>query len=194
MLVGITDERFGTVQRHTFQHDFLTHISNNTTLRVIWKKESCDSSPAPKGGGTLTAKQWMIGDRKTMSEKTRLRFRRIEAELLKAFHRGFSLLLAVFVFTLLAIVLLHLVFGTYAVGLLVIPSVVVIIEALLAALDFLFEFLAGDVTYEQAGIEPPEGTFSKNSEDSSMMDDARMFAAVLKASRKSGKSKKGDEH
>ena len=93
-----------------------------------------------------------------MSEKTRLRFRRIEAELLKAFHRGFSLLLAVF--TLLAIVLLHLVFGTYAVGLLVIPSVVVIIEALLAALDFLFEFLAGDVTYEQAGIEPPEGTFS----------------------------------
>lgn len=60
-----------------------------------------------------------------------------------------------------AIVLLHLVFGTYAVGLLVIPSVVVIIEALLAALDFLFEFLAGDVTYEQAGIEPPEGTFSK---------------------------------
>ena len=98
-----------------------------------------------------------------MSKKTRLRFRRIEAELLKAFHRGFSLLLAVFVFTLLAIVLLHLVFGTYAVGLLAIPSVVVIIEALLAALDFLFEFLAGDVTYEQAGIEPPpEGTFSKN--------------------------------
>ena len=136
----------------------------------------------------------MIGDRKTMSEKTRLRFRRIEAELLKAFHRGFSLLLAVFVFTLLAIVLLHLVFGTYAVGLLAIPSVVVIIEALLAALDFLFEFLAGDVTYEQAGIEPPEGTFSKNSEDSSAMDDARMLAAVLKASRKSGKSKKGDAH
>lgn len=129
-----------------------------------------------------------------MSEKTRLRFRRIEAELLKAFHRGFSLLLAVFVFTLLAIVLLHLVFGTYAVGLLAIPSVVVIIEALLAALDFLFEFLAGDVTYEQAGIEPPEGTFSKNSEDSSAMDDARMLAAVLKASRKSGKSKKGDAH
>lgn len=129
-----------------------------------------------------------------MSEKTRLRFRRIEAELLKAFHRGFSLLLAVFVFTLLAIVLLHLVFGTYAVGLLAIPSVVVIIEALLAALDFLFEFLAGDVTYEQAGIEPPEGTFSKNSEDSSVMDDARMLAAVLKASRKSGKSKKGDAH
>ena len=129
-----------------------------------------------------------------MSKKTRLRFRRIEAELLKAFHRGFSLLLAVFVFTLLAIVLLHLVFGTYAVWLLVIPSVVVIIEALLAALDFLFEFLAGDVTYEQAGIEPPEGTFSKNSEDSSVMDDARMFAAVLKASRKSGKSKKGDAH
>lgn len=129
-----------------------------------------------------------------MSEKTRLRFRRIEAELLKAFHRGFSLLLAVFVFTLLAIVLLHLVFGTYAVGFLVIPSVVVIIEALLAALDFLFEFLAGDVTYEQAGIEPPEGTFSKNSEDSSVVDDARMFAAVLKASRKSGKSKKGDAH
>lgn len=129
-----------------------------------------------------------------MSEKTRLRFRRIEAELLKAFHRGFSLLLAVFVFTLLAIVLLHLVFGTYAVGLLGIPSVVVIIEALLAALDFLFEFLAGDVTYEQAGIEPPEGTFSKNSEDSSVMDDARMFAAVSKASRKSGKSKKGDAH
>ena len=129
-----------------------------------------------------------------MSEKTRLRFRRIEAELLKAFHRGFSLLLAVFVFTLLAIVLLHLVFGTYAVGLLAIPSVVVIIEALLAALDFLFELLAGDVTYEQAGIEPPEGTFSKNSEDSSVIDDARMFAAVLKASRKSGKSKKGDAH
>lgn len=129
-----------------------------------------------------------------MSEKTRLRFRRIEAELLKAFHRGFSLLLAVFVFTLLAIMLLHLVFGTYAVGLLAIPSVVVIIEALLAALDFLFEFLAGDVTYEQAGIEPPEGTFSKNSEDSSVMDDARMFAAVLEASRKSGKSKKGDAH
>lgn len=129
-----------------------------------------------------------------MSKKTRLRFRRIEAELLKAFHRGFSLLLAVFVFTLLAIVLLHLVFGTYAVGLLAIPSVVVIIEALLAALDFLFEFLAGDVTYEQAGIEPPEGTFSKNSEDSSVIDDARMFAAVLKASRKSGKSKKGDAH
>lgn len=136
----------------------------------------------------------MIGDRKTMSEKTRLRFRRIEAELLKAFHRGFSLLLAVFVFTLLAIVLLHLIFGTYAVGLLVIPSVVVIIEALLAALDFLFEFLAGDVTYKQAGIEPPEGTFSKNSEDSSMMDDARMFAAVLKVPRKSGKSKKGNAH
>lgn len=35
-----------------------------------------------------------------MSEKTRLRFRRIEAELLKAFHRGFSLLLAVFIFGL----------------------------------------------------------------------------------------------
>lgn len=137
----------------------------------------------------------MIGDRKTMSEKTRLRFRRIEAELLKAFHRGFSLLLAVFIFTLLAIVVLHLVFGTYAVGLLVIPSVVVIIEALLAALDFLFEFLAGDVTYEQAGIEPPpKELFSKNSEDSSVMDDARMFAAVLKASRKAGKSKKGDAH
>lgn len=136
----------------------------------------------------------MIGDRKTMSEKTRLRFRRIEAGLLKAFHRGFSLLLAVFIFTLLAIVVLHLVFGTYAVGLLVIPSVVVIIEALLAALDFLFEFLAGDVTYEQAGVGPPEGTFSKNSEDSSVMDDARMFAAVLKASRKADKSKKGDAH
>lgn len=131
----------------------------------------------------------MIGDRKNMSEKTRLRFRRIEAGLLKAFHRGFSLLLAVFLFTLLAIVVLHLVFGTYAVGLLVIPSVVVIIEALLAALDFLFEFLAGDVTYEQAGIEPPEGTFSKNS---SVMDDSRMFAAVLKASRKSGRPKKDD--
>lgn len=129
-----------------------------------------------------------------MSEKTRLRFRRIEAGLLKAFHRGFSLLLAVFIFTLLAIVVLHLVFGTYAVGLLVIPSVVVIIEALLAALDFLFEFLAGDVTYEQAGVEPPKGTFSKNSEDSSVMDDARMFAAVLKASRKADKSKKGDAH
>lgn len=129
-----------------------------------------------------------------MSEKTRLRFRRIEAGLLKAFHRGFSLLLAVFLFTLLAIVVLHLVFGTYAVGLLVIPSVVVIIEALLAALDFLFEFLAGDVTYEQAGIEhpPPEGTFFKNSEDSSVMDDSRMFAAVLKASRKSGRPKKDD--
>ena len=42
-----------------------------------------------------------------MSEKTRLRFRRIEAGLLKAFHRGFSLLLAVFIFTLLAIVMLH---------------------------------------------------------------------------------------
>jgi hypothetical protein len=27
-----------------------------------------------------------------------------------------------------------------------------------------------------------------------VMDDARMFAAVLKASRKSGKSKKGDAH
>lgn len=135
----------------------------------------------------------MIGDRKNMSEKTRLRFRRIEAGLLKAFHRGFSLLLAVFLFTLLAIVVLHLVFGTYAVGLLVIPSVVVIIEALLAALDFLFEFLAGDVTYEQAGIEPPpEGTFFKNSEDSSVMDDSRMFAAVLKASRKSGRPKKDD--
>lgn len=51
-----------------------------------------------------------------MSKKTRLRFRRIEAELLKAFHRGFSLLLAVFVFTLLAIVLLHLVFGTMRSG------------------------------------------------------------------------------
>lgn len=50
MLVGITDERFGTVQRHTFQHDFLAHISNNTTLRVIWKKESCDSSPRLKAG------------------------------------------------------------------------------------------------------------------------------------------------
>lgn len=129
-----------------------------------------------------------------MSEKTRLRFRRIEAELLKAFHRGFSLLLAVFIFTLLAIVVLHVLYGTYAVGLLVIPSVVVIIEALLAGFDFLFEFLAGDTTYEQAGVEPPEGTFSKKSEKSSVMDDARMFAAVLKASRKAGKSKKGDAH
>lgn len=129
-----------------------------------------------------------------MSEKTRLRFRRIEAGLLKAFHRGFSLLLAVFVFTLLAIVVLHVLYGTYAVGLLVIPSVVVIIEALLAGFDFLFEFLAGDTTYEQAGVEPPEGTFSKKSEKSSVMDDARMFAAVLKASRKAGKSKKGDAH
>lgn len=136
----------------------------------------------------------MIGDRKTMSEKTRLRFRRIEAGLLKAFHRGFSLLLAVFIFTLLAIVVLHVLYGTYAVGLLVIPSVVVIIEALLAGFDFLFEFLAGDTTYEQAGVEPPEGTFSKKSEKSSVMDDARMFAAVLKASRKAGKSKKGDAH
>ena len=121
----------------------------------------------------------MSGDRKTMSEKTRLRFRRIEAGLLKAFHRGFSLLLAVFIFTLLAIVVLHVLYGTYAVGLLVIPSVVVIIEALLAGFDFLFEFLAGDTTYEQAGVEPPEGTFSKKSEKSSVMDDARMFAAVL---------------
>lgn len=129
-----------------------------------------------------------------MSEKTRLRFRRIEAGLLKAFHRGFSLLLAVFIFTLLAIVVLHVLYGTYAVGLLVIPSVVVIIEALLAGFDFLFEFLAGDTTYEQAGVEPPEGTFSKKSENSSVMDDARMFAAVLKASRKAGKSKKGDAH
>ena len=129
-----------------------------------------------------------------MSEKTRLRFRRIEAGLLKAFHRGFSLLLAVFIFTLLAIVVLHVLYGTYAVGLLVIPSVVVIIEALFAGFDFLFEFLAGDTTYEQAGVEPPEGTFSKKSEKSSVMDDARMFAAVLKASRKSGKSKKGDAH
>ena len=129
-----------------------------------------------------------------MSEKTRLRLRRIEAGLLKAFHRGFSLLLAVFIFTLLAIVVLHVLYGTYAVGLLVIPSVVVIIEALLAGFDFLFEFLAGDTTYEQAGVEPPEGTFSKKSEKSSVMDDARMFAAVLKASRKAGKSKKGDAH
>lgn len=129
-----------------------------------------------------------------MSEKTRLRFRRIEAGLLKAFHRGFSLLLAVFIFTLLAIVVLHVLYGTYAVGLLVIPSVVVIIEALLAGFDFLFEFLAGDTTYEQAGVEPPEGTFSKKSEKSSVLDDARMFAAVLKASRKAGKSKKGDAH
>lgn len=129
-----------------------------------------------------------------MSEKTRLRFRRIEAGLLKAFHRGFSLLLAVFLFTLLAIVVLHVLRGTYAVGLLVIPSVVVIIEALLAGFDFLFEFLAGDTTYEQAGVEPPEGTFSKKSENSSVMDDARMFAAVLKASRKADKSKKGDAH
>lgn len=129
-----------------------------------------------------------------MSEKTRLRFRRIEAGLFKAFHRGFSLLLAVFIFTLLAIVVLHVLYGTYAVGLLVIPSVVVIIEALLAGFDFLFEFLAGDTTYEQAGVEPPEGTFSKKSEKSSVMDDARMFAAVLKASRKAGKSKKGDAH
>lgn len=136
----------------------------------------------------------MIGDRKNMSEKTRLRFRRIEAGLLKAFHRGFSLLLAVFIFTLLAIVVLHVLYSTYAVGLLVIPSVVVIIEALLAGFDFLFEFLAGDTTYEQAGVEPPEGTFSKKSENSSVMDDARMFAAVLKASRKAGKSKKGDAH
>lgn len=136
----------------------------------------------------------MIGDRKTMSEKTRLRFRRIEAGLLKAFHRGFSLLLAVFIFTLLAIVVLHVLYSTYAVGLLAIPSVVVIIEALLAGFDFLFEFLAGDTTYEQAGVEPPEGTFSKKSENSSVMDDARMFAAVLKASRKAGKSKKGDAH
>ena len=129
-----------------------------------------------------------------MSEKTRLRFRRIEAGLLKAFHRGFSLLLAVFIFTLLAIVVLHVLYGTYAVGLLVIPSVVVIIEALLAGFDFLFEFLAGDTTYEQACVEPPEVTFSKKSEKSSVMDDARMFAAVLKASRKAGKSKKGDAH
>lgn len=129
-----------------------------------------------------------------MSEKTRLRFRRIEAGLLKAFHRGFSLLLAVFIFTLLAIVVLHVLYSTYAVGLLAIPSVVVIIEALLAGFDFLFEFLAGDTTYEQAGVEPPEGTFSKKSENSSVMDDARMFAAVLKASRKAGKSKKGDAH
>lgn len=89
---------------------------------------------------------------------------------------------------------LHVLYSTYAVGLLAIPSVVVIIEALLAGFDFLFEFLAGDTTYEQAGVEPPEGTFSKKSENSSVMDDARMFAAVLKASRKAGKSKKGDAH
>lgn len=45
MLVGITDERFGTVQRHTFQHDFLAHISNNTTLRVIWEKKKAEIPP-----------------------------------------------------------------------------------------------------------------------------------------------------
>ena len=70
MLVGITDERFGTVQRHTFQHDFLAHISNNTTLRVIWEKESCDSSPRLKAGAPSRqngGKQYHLGGHSSLS-------------------------------------------------------------------------------------------------------------------------------
>lgn len=93
-----------------------------------------------------------------MSEELRLKFRRLEARTLKAFQKGFSVLLAVFLFTLLLIVFLHFLYGSYAAGLLVVPSIVVIAEALLAGLDFLFEWLAGDTTYEQAGVEPPEGS------------------------------------
>lgn len=77
---------------------------------------------------------------------------------MKAFHKGFSMLLAVAVATILGILAGYAVHGTYATGLLVLPSLVAIGEVLLAVLDFLFEFLAGDVTYEQAGVEPPEGS------------------------------------
>lgn len=125
-----------------------------------------------------------------MSRELRLKFRKLEAGTLKAFHKGFSVLLALFVFTLLAIFLLHILYGSYATGLMVIPAVAVIAEALLMGLDFLFEWLAGDTTYEQAGVEPPEGTAAVKTEDSSVMDEARMVAASIKASRSVKKNRK----
>jgi len=100
--------------------------------------------------------------------------------------------LALFAFSLLAILLLHILYGSYATGLMIIPSVAVIAEALLMGLDFLFEWLAGDTTYEQAGVEPPEGSVESKSDDSSVMDEARMVAASLKASREVSRKKKKD--
>lgn len=127
-----------------------------------------------------------------MSEELRLKFRRLEARTLKAFQKGFSVLLAVFLFTVLLIVFLHFLYSSYATGLLVVPSVVVIAEALLAGLDFLFEWLAGDTTYEQAEVEPPNGSTELESGGSFLVDDARMVSAGLKASREVGKKKKKD--
>lgn len=127
-----------------------------------------------------------------MSKELRLKFRRLEAGTMKAFHKGFSVLLALFAFSLLAILLLHILYGSYATGLMIIPSVAVIAEALLMGLDFLFEWLAGDTTYEQAGVEPPEGSVESKSDDSSVMDEARMVAASLKASREVSRKKKKD--
>lgn len=125
-----------------------------------------------------------------MSKELRLKFRKLEAGTLKAFHKGFSVLLALFVFTLLVIFLLHILYGSYATGLMVIPAVAVIAEVLLMGLDFLFEWFAGDTTYEQAGVEPPEGTVTVESDDSSVMDEARLVAASIRASRSVRKSKK----
>lgn len=107
-----------------------------------------------------------------MSEKLRLKFRRLEARTLKAFQKGFSVLLSVSLFTLLLIVFLHLLYGSYATGLLAVPSVVVIAEVLLAGLDFLFEWLAGDTTYGQAGVEPPDGSSMVEAEVASVTEEA----------------------
>lgn len=105
-----------------------------------------------------------------MSHELRLRFRRIEARTLTAFHKGFSMLLAVAVATILGILAGYAVYGTYATGLLVLPSVVAIAEVLLAVLDFLFEFLAGDVTYEQAGVQPPAGSVARRADGADAPD------------------------
>lgn len=105
-----------------------------------------------------------------MSHELRLKFRRMEARVLKAFHKGFSMLLAVTIAAVLGILAGYAVYGVYATGLLVLPSVVAIAEVLLAVLDFLFEFLAGDATYEQAGVESSDGPFPERTANGSVPD------------------------
>lgn len=127
-----------------------------------------------------------------MSHNTRLKFRRLEAKTLNAFHTGFSVLGAVTVASLLAIVALYFLYGTYWTGVLIFPAVICLAEVLLAGVDFLFEFLSGDTTYEQAGVDAPEGAQVEND---SVLDEARMVAENLKlmrAARKEAKRGKGE--
>ena len=76
---------------------------------------------------------------------------------MRLFHRGFMVL---GVAALVAVVLMYLTFvasGFWPVGFLVFPAVAAIAEVLLGAADLVLEFLAGDVSYERAGVEPPRG-------------------------------------